>query len=94
MSPVERKMTFKVGDIIYCPNSRWQDMGNGEVLGVLSSETLAVRFDSYDEYDDDAMVDEEDYPEYPDFHYVDIKSCAHVYNQYNPEQTGDTEDDI
>lgn len=87
-------MTFKVGDRIISLRPH-ESLGEGEVLCVLNSTTLAVRFDSYDNYDDDGLEDSS-WPDLPDFHYVQIKNAQHVVQSfnYNPEQTGDRDDDI
>ncbi|QIG73039.1 hypothetical protein EVB99_048 [Rhizobium phage RHph_N3_19] len=86
-------MTFKVGDIV--TSTKWPDMGEGEVIAVLNDTQLAVRFYSYEDYSDDDLEDSE-YPDLSDFHYVQVEVARHVIVSfdYNPEQTGDRDDDI
>ncbi len=86
---------FNVGDLVIWKG--YPDMGIGEVLAILSSTTLAVRFESYEEYDDGDNGEGDEYdwnPGWLDFHYVAIKDARHILYKYNPDQAGDTEDDI
>ncbi|QIG69418.1 hypothetical protein EVB79_048 [Rhizobium phage RHph_N3_13] len=86
-------MIFKVGDIV--TSTKWPDMGEGEIVAILNETQLAVRFKDYEDYSDDD-AGSFDWPELPDFHYVQVEAAQHVvvsFN-YNPEQTGDREDDI
>jgi hypothetical protein len=87
-------MTFKVGDIV--SSKLHPHMGEGEVIYILDSATLAVRYYSYEDYDDEIVQDQEfsDYPNLPDFHYVQIKHAILTHNDYDPTQMGDTDEDI
>jgi hypothetical protein len=84
-------MTFKVGDIV--SSKRYPDMGGGEIIHILDSATLAVRYYSYEDYDDE-IVEDSDYPDLPDFHYVRMVDAILTHNDYDPTQMGDTDDDI
>jgi hypothetical protein len=87
-------MTFSVGDIVTA--STHSEMGQGEVLVIINSETIGVRFEGHTDYQDDDLEDSDypDYPDLPDFHYVAIKNARHVEYRYDPTQAGDTDEDI
>lgn len=86
-------MTFKVGDIVTC--STFPDFGLGEILVQTSANTFGVRFEGYNNYDDDDMEDS-DYPDLPDFHYCQTKYLKlHTESvPYDPEQEPSDETDI
>jgi hypothetical protein len=82
---------FNVGDLV-----RWDKeptWGQGEILAIINSSLIGVRFEDYDKYEDGNLEDT-DYPNLPDFHYVDIKNVKFAQYKYNPDQAGDTDEDI
>lgn len=88
--------TFNVGDRVI--SSDYPTLGEGVITRVMSEKTCGVRFDNYEEYDDtDPEYEEgdEDFdPDYTDYHYVHTRGLSHVQYKYNPDQAGDTEEDI
>lgn len=83
--------TFNVGDfILWDKEPTW---GQGEILAIVDSSIIGVRFEDFDKYEDDDLGDTA-YPDLPDFHYVDIKNAKLAQYKYNPDQAGDLEDDI
>lgn len=82
-------MIFNIGDMV-----RWEgqsQLGIGVVIGLVGDHGLRVRFEDFEGYFD---TDEETGEEDLDYHYVSVKNARHLEYKYNPDQAGDTEDDI